>query len=118
MPEFVSREQFLAQKKLATREITTALGLLRIREPATHEFEQFDRDAPLYSVRLICEFAIDAKGGRLFRPEDMSRLAALGTSKIEPIALAILDLAGLTKKAIEDTEKNSRTIPSGDSASA
>lgn len=112
MPEYVSREQFLAAKKLATRDVTVPeIGLVRVREPSRMEWDEFDKQGDHYGVRLLVAFAVDAKGGRLFKDEDVTRLLQIGTGKIESVAWAIFDLAGLTPAAQEALAKNSGTTP-------
>lgn len=107
MPKYLTREQFLAHKKLATRDVEIPdLGTIRVREPKRLEWDEFEHDGDHYGVRLVVAFAVDEQGKRLFQDEDVTRLLDLGTSKVETAAWAIMDLAGRTRAAQEAIAKN------------
>lgn len=114
----VTRDQFLAARKLKTVAVhLEQIGEVLVREPTAGEWDEFDHAAEGKALRLVCQFTVDETGKRLFTDADMGRLAMLGASRIEPVALHILDLAGVTERAMQAAAKNSSTTQMDDSAS-
>lgn len=116
----LTREEFLNRKKRRTQTVTLADGAeILVREPSALEFENFDHDGPHRAARLVCAFAVDAAGNRLFTDADLNKMmAACGSGDVEGPALAILDLAGVTRLAMERAAKNSKPTRNGDSSTA
>ena len=113
----LTRDQFLGRKQRRTQAVTLADGAeILVREPSAAEWDEFDHEAPHRPARLVCAFAVDEHGRRLFQDTDLNRIMAnCGSSDVEGPALAILDLAGVTRLAMERAAKNSR--PTASSAS-
>jgi len=114
----LTREQFLGRTKLPSREVALGDGnSIRIRQPSALEWDDFDFQASHFRARLVCQFAVDEKGRRLFEDQDINKLLLVGADLIEAAAAEIMDAAGATRKAMERLAKNLSTA-SGSSSTA
>lgn len=116
----LTREEFLGRKKRTIQPVHLGDGAeIFVREPSAAEWDAFDHEGPHRAARLLCEFAVDEKGRRLFQDADLNRIMAqCSNADVEGPVLAILDLAGVTRLARERAEKNSRPTASDNSSTA
>jgi len=120
----LTREQILAHQKLKQKKVDfPALGgEMLFQEMGADDWENFDRKAPNYSIRLFIAGAIDEKGIKLFSDKDVNHLAGKGAHLIEKGARAVLELCGVLPESEEEILKNSKPTPpapkNGESPSA
>jgi len=109
----LTRERILTYQKLKQKKVDFPEmgGELLFQEMSADAWEDFDRKTPNYSLRLFIAGAIDEKGLRLFRDEDVNLLAGKGAHLIEKGARAVLELCGVLPESEPEILKNSKPIP-------
>ena len=111
----LTREEFLAQGKLAYKEIPALGDVIGVEELTSAEADAFDFDAPHATARLVLATARTGPGKPMFQSGDLLKLVGLGHGKLMPIARAALELSGLRRIGQEDLAKNSVTTASSPS---
>lgn len=119
-PKFISREQFLSQKALRTRDIEIPEwgGLVRVKalsgaERDLIEQKQFDQKgkSPRVNVagfraRLVVFGVVDPDGKRIFTEADIPAINEMDGGVIDRIATAVSELSGYTPAEVERLEGN------------
>ena len=109
----LTRERILAHQKLKQKRVDFPEmgGEILFQEMGADDWENFDRKAPNYSLRLFIAGAVDEKGVQLFREEDVNLLASKGAHLIEKGARAVLELCGVLPESEPEILKNSKPTP-------
>jgi hypothetical protein len=91
-------------------------GSLLVRGMTMREFEVWQKakatDEGTAAASLVQKCAVTGSGSRLFKPDQVGRIAELGVAQLEPVLDAILALSGMTDEGAEEVLGKSETTSS------
>ena len=92
------------------------LTKVTVTDPKSHKVTVdyiVDEDkAEMAKLTILSIAIVDEDGNRLFTKEDVEKLATKAIPPINRLVKIVMDMSGLSQKAIEEAEKNSETSPS------